>query len=345
MVNHMMDILEQWLNKYSKGNMRMILIRWFYTQKLSDYDPKDPVFPINLNRNEGLWYEILKEKVPISEIPNIENLVQQLSLSFIDRQITDPILDVGYSSYITHNRNAVNVHSGGYRTELSPDFYNKLKKMYTETGIGESTDLAKHIFNLLNRYQTLYAPGYHAAIPEKVFSLLRETLKVNHEVFASPFNNTMSSYTSAYPDVDKYFGSKGNFFEVCSELLKDGGSFEANPPFLEEHMAALAIIIEENLKREVPFSFVVIVPAWKDTLSYNIFMKSEYNLLPNGYIALERLYHYYRNGSQSFNVKDTLRKSNSNSLIFILQNKLGNLEYPVTDDLVVKLKRAFYDGD
>mmetsp|Transcript_40499 Transcript_40499/g.61402 ORF Transcript_40499/g.61402 Transcript_40499/m.61402 type:complete len:99 (-) Transcript_40499:723-1019(-) len=50
---------------------------------------------------------------------------------------------------------------------------------------------------------------------------------ISHECFASPLNRVSPSYNSIFPDVDRFFGSLGSFFD----FLPLEGSFEANPPF------------------------------------------------------------------------------------------------------------------
>ena len=47
------------------------------------------------------------------------------------------------------------------------------------------------------------------------------------ECFASPLNHHYAHYFSAFPDTDRWFGSRGSFFE---NFPKEG-SFECNPPF------------------------------------------------------------------------------------------------------------------
>ena len=78
--------------------------------------------------------------------------------------------------------------------------------------------------------------GLHAALPHKAFDLLNRKFRVTFECFASPFNCYFSQYCSAFPDIDCYFGSRGSFFEFRPK----SGSFQANPPFSEEVMLAMA---------------------------------------------------------------------------------------------------------
>ena len=78
--------------------------------------------------------------------------------------------------------------------------------------------------------------GLHAALPHKAFDLLERRFHVTFECFASPFNCYFSQYCSAFPDIDCYFGSRGSFFDFKPK----SGSFQANPPFSEEVMLAMA---------------------------------------------------------------------------------------------------------
>ena len=64
----------------------------------------------------------------------------------------------------------------------------------------------------------------------------------------------------AFPDCEACFGSSGSFFAGFDPRE---GSFEANPPFCEAPMAAMAERFEALLAdpERGPLSFVVVVPA------------------------------------------------------------------------------------
>jgi len=226
--------------------------------------------------------------------------------------------------------------------ELGPFLINPLDIERALNSVSWNIHLAA--FRMLCRYQSLYAPGYHAAIPYKTFMVLKQRLSVTHELFASPLNKTLDEYTSVYPDTDIPFGSKGNFFAEYPKLFERGGSFEANPPFLEEHMAALALIIIDSLLRySVPLSFVVIVPAWTDTVLYHVLTQTKFNVLGNkgnGFLSLDRHKHFYRNGADYLHAEE-LRKSSNRTLIFILQNEAGKRDYPVTELFLNELMDSF----
>ena len=55
---------------------------------------------------------------------------------------------------------------------------------------------------------------------------------VCHECFASPLNCYYPSFCSLFPDTDRFFGSYGSFFS----FRPTSGSFQANPPFVEDVM-------------------------------------------------------------------------------------------------------------
>jgi hypothetical protein len=225
---------------------------------------------------------------------------------------------------------------------IHDDYYNRLKKNYIH-GFHSNIKLFNiRLFNLLCRYNTLYSPGYQATLPSTVFSILNSHLKVEHEIFASPFNVTLNKYTSAYNDTDYHFGSKGNFFEKYETLLKKGGSFEVNPPFIEEHMIMTSIIINYTLKTvKNGLSFIVIIPTWIDSLAYKLLYESEYNILENKEILLDRLNHYYINGGNYEMGKVFIKEANNNTSVFILQNEAGKKDYEISPDFITEFTKNF----
>lgn len=66
---------------------------------------------------------------------------------------------------------------------------------------------------------------------------------VSCECFASPLNSHFTSYCSAFPDIDQYFGSLGSFFSFYPRQ----GSFQANPPFDPSVIHLMAVHIDRLL--------------------------------------------------------------------------------------------------
>lgn len=323
----------EYLGRYSQEPDYLISIRWFYTQKLIDFTHLDPLIPRNIKTpNVGLIAEMTKLHALNEDISAITKFIFDSINSF------KPDLYIKPELIVRDFPDRYSFHLGNCKFNLVTETYTKLSKLY----IGPPDRLNNHIFNLLCRYESLAAPGYHAAIPDELFNILRTNLSVNHELFASPFNCNMSvgSYTSAYPDTDKYFGSKGNFFNVYPKLFEKGGSFEANPPFLEEHVAALSLIIEDTLKttlKSVPLSFVVVYPSWTDSIGYQILHQSKFNITTLQYEYNE---HYYVQSSQYW-LKNKKRTANNRSSIFILQNEAGKIKYKVTPEVLEKINESF----
>jgi hypothetical protein len=110
------------------------------------------------------------------------------------------------------------------------------------------------------------------------------------------------------------------------EGLPLGGSFEANPPFVEAIMNEMSDRIHEILLKYnsvAPFSFIVIVPAWDDCRGIIDMTDSQFNRPRRGFrLKLEKKKHDYRPGMQH-RTNFTHQKSNVDTYVFFLQNDLG----------------------
>lgn len=328
-------------------NASQIVIRWFMTQKLYDNIGTNLLVPMNKNTNKDL-YNYLKKYLSISneKIKMIDEYLISVchkiydKIEFINKQS-------GENQDIIILKKNVKMYTFYYKNinfELNIQYYKKLKNMYIHN-IDNSTNkylFQKRVFNLLCRYNTIFNPGYQAAIPVELFNLIANDLKVSHEMFASPLNSTLNSYTSAFYDTDFHFCSKGNIFSTYMDLAKNGGSFEANPPFTEDHMMMLVIIIEYILTViEYPLSFFIIVPSWTDALSYQLLKNSKYNQIPNKVLEFKKYNHFYQNGSQYKIIDNDYKIANSPSSIFILQNDTGVIKYPINNTFLDKVNLTF----
>ena len=99
-----------------------------------------------------------------------------------------------------------------------------------------AVEFRSRVFTLLARYHALQGPGFQAAVVEHAFGVLHDAMGVSLECFASPLNCHFARFCSAFPDTDACFGSAGSFFD--SHPLR--GSFQANPPFIDTLMLAMA---------------------------------------------------------------------------------------------------------
>ena len=134
------------------------------------------------------------------------------------------------------------------------------------------------VFALLIRYSALSGGqllkdlrggGMQGALHDEVFDYLAQELGVKIELFASPFNSFFSSYGSAFADLDRMFGSLGDFFNennlLNNYIMKNGGCYECNPPFspilMELMVNRLELLLDRAKKCLQTLSFVIVVPS------------------------------------------------------------------------------------
>lgn len=232
----------------------------------------------------------------------------------------------------------------------------RLYKLHTDVNSTiQDPIFLRRVFCVLSRYDSLSgsSDGYQMAFPHKGFQWLRDNVGVKIECFASPLNCWNQRIFSVARDTDQFFGSCGNFFLFdgsvgLGQLTETdigeplGGSFEANPPFVESIMNQMAHKIEQILtkfeKGDVPFSFSVIVPAWTDCEGIEIMTASRFLRPIKGFVLrLEKKKHTYRPGMQH-RTKHLEQPSNVDTLVFFLQNEAGAGKWPVTEKMAFGLK-------
>jgi len=276
------------------------------------------------------------------------------------------------SVVVVHHRHTLDIKYGrhGKRLlKLNNEHYRKMFDLWTLTKYGPSNaednneardESNRNIFHddlyvMLSRYFAMQGHGFQAACPEHVFQVLHTALGVSFECFASPLNCYFGAYCSAFPDVDQPFGSSGSFWKWKPPL--EGGSFQANPPFVAIVMKHMALKILQLLTSkgggssggsggggipsyEKPLSFVVVVPGWLEDEGYNL-MSSSSSKRAHWLIAKEE--HGFCDGAQHQR-RDRFRSSPYDTAIFVLQNEAGALKWPVNTSVETELRRAFAAG-
>lgn len=225
---------------------------------------------------------------------------------------------------------------------INRDHYNKLERMYIQAG-SDPRLFRVRLFCLLQRYESIGGTGYQASAPKAVFDCLREEFGVDHECFASPLNCTLPSFGSAFKDTDCFFGSCGSFFDVNNRQWSAGGSFEANPPFVEESMQMMCDcmhqILQENEEQNVKTSFVVVVPCWTDERAHETMRESRFL---KRVMILEKSQHSYKSGAQHTSLQQ-YHDAGFRTTVFVLQNSQGAREWPVTTGVMKKLQECFHN--
>jgi phosphorylated CTD-interacting factor 1 len=233
---------------------------------------------------------------------------------------------------------------------MNVSHYNKLRCLYrkhNECPDDWEKSFQDRLYVLLRRYQTFFGPSdleggnFHAALPESGFDLLRKTMSVSQECFASPFNCYFSRFCSAFPDTDVFFGSRGSFFDF--EPIE--GSFECGPPYTVEVMDRTAEHCISLLKKtDLPLSFIVFVPEWTDTNYGRLMDPANCDLCVDHFLA-DKENHKYVTGLQHLAV-NTVEKTNQRywtlpfpTHVYFLQNEKGREKWPVKD-VIGQLKRV-----
>src|SRR5216110_2251813 len=71
-----------YLQRYVESPDYLTSIRWFYTQKLLDFHPQDPLIPFNTDDNESLYFELEKIRVPPKEIRELSEIIHRMIQKF-----------------------------------------------------------------------------------------------------------------------------------------------------------------------------------------------------------------------------------------------------------------------
>jgi phosphorylated CTD-interacting factor 1 len=196
---------------------------------------------------------------------------------------------------------------------------------------------------MLYRYKSYFGDknegeGHHAAVPIPVMKKLKTLFNVNYECFASPLNHYFPNFNSAFGDVDCYFGSLGSFFSTQFA----SGFFEANPPFIDELMNAMAShmlkCLNKSENNNLSLCFIIIVPYWNDPpvpgmieLRKSEFCKKTHILKANKHTFLSGLQHKEEKNKVLFKaVHDT-------ELLFMQSSKAVEI-CPVTSEKIRELE-------
>ena len=108
---------------------------------------------------------------------------------------------------------------------------------------------------------------------------------VRIEGFASPFNSRLSrfpdaAFCSLFPDVDRPFGSLGDFFASFTKLSESPHHLQVNPPFVElvlDRAAAMCLKLLE-LETTKPRYIFFHGPYWPDAAFYQRLRAARYVL-------------------------------------------------------------------
>lgn len=141
---------------------------------------------------------------------------------------------------------------------LPIDVYNKLKCNYT----GNPKDMDTIIWIIIFRYQLLGSNNHQLGILPDIIDEMVTDYNLNFECFASSINSTLGNYCSIYYDLERFFGSKGNFFKI--ELTE--GTYSFNPPYqkdiMDKGIKRLLVFLENSKNNNKNLTFIMTIPIW-----------------------------------------------------------------------------------
>jgi hypothetical protein len=238
-----------------------ILSSWVFSQYQIKYNGFFPVYS-----NFNLIIDIFKDLSQIKdsnkylflelEFKTFYNSIKNKKYTFNENiQIFSKKKKINNKLYIIYN-NELKI--------LSNNYY-KLKNFYN----GETKLFDFYIWVLLLRYEILGSNNHQLGISPIIINNLKNDFNLIHELFASPINCTLNSYCSIYVDVEKYFGSVGNFFNYD---LKSG-FYTFNPPYQVDIIEKGFNKLFEYLDKDEKYGFFITVPIWdnegKSNFNYN----------------------------------------------------------------------------
>ena len=146
---------------------------------------------------------------------------------------------------------------------INNEVYNRLLQKISVNSKMPASEYDTYIYILILRYSYIDSNNQQLAINKKIKYLFKE-VGVNFELFGSAINVINDHYCSLFYDIEHYFGSKGNFFNI--EIKK--GIYWCNPPYINDIMENAAYKIINTLKSQSDVAFLITIPIWDKTTQY-----------------------------------------------------------------------------
>jgi len=281
-----LDIINYNYNDLIKNNcskLNELSIRWCWCQ-YNNNTIKDYVIPY-VEDNNYKYSGFIKD---INYILNLKDdkIITEESIIIIElKQVISFYLEIEYYIFstrkdidLTLNKNIIDnkIHicceykNYSYDTCIHVSVYNMIKiKLITH---GKKYNLIlncmcndidnyldRYIYCLLFRYSYMDAGNQQLAINEEIKNLFK-VYGVEFELFGSAINSISNNYCSLFYDIEKYFGSQDNFFNI--EITK--GIYWCNPPYDNTIMNKTAKKIVNILENNENVGFLVTIPIWDD---------------------------------------------------------------------------------
>ena len=137
------------------------------------------------------------------------------------------------------------------------DIYERLKSKYIMIGHGDKSDIDIYIYCICFRYGYIDGDMQQLAIHPNIKYLMKKA-NVNFELFGSGINTISDRYCSLFYDIEKYFGSAGNFFSIDIKQ----GIYWCNPPYINSLMQKCSEKLVKILQSNKNVGFIMTIPIW-----------------------------------------------------------------------------------
>ncbi len=262
-----------------------LLAGWLFTC-YQNYDFKDdPFFPSNYKNNELILIKILKDYSSLHNINNINekinNIINELYKNYailLDKLTLFNKTTEGYK--ININKTIMIFDRNGDKIEfyvfninktylaqfnklgniinniMIPVYqYDIMKKKFKES----DNNYDELIWIILFRYQLLSSNNHQLAVLPNIYKKMEDDFGLAIECFASAINSSSKYYCSLYYDIEKYFGSIGNFFN----LKPISGTYSFNPPYQYDIISnGINNIIYHLDNSSGKLAFIITIPIW-----------------------------------------------------------------------------------
>lgn len=207
-------------------------------------------------------------------------------------------------------------------------------------------------FCILYRYNLFDADNQQLAIDLNFKYDLFKYFGVNIELFGSAINRVFKNFCSLFYDLERYFGSLGNFFNITPQQ----GLYMANPPYdelLMENMAKHLISALEKTK--LPLGFIITIPVWNYDTQKKINQRCKTKYTDMGiyktYELLKKTKFYFKHYTfcksdfKYYKIKEDRYISASNTYIFMIKNDSLNFDVTLFEKLLKKHKLYYFHPD
>jgi hypothetical protein len=264
-----------------------LLASWFFTLYQTYNFSKDPFFPNNYLECDDIIIRILKDYVSLHEIDNVNEKINNIIIDLHSNYelLLNKLDDINNKIIKYNNFKIIKQEISNIRNNKNILFYNfilsnincyicnKLNNIISNIMIPiEQYNIMKEKFNgeyeddidtliwiILYRYQLLSSNNNQLAVLPKIYEKMSKDFNLSVECFASAINSSSNYYCSLYYDVEKYFGSIGNFFNI--NLKK--GVYSFNPPYQFDVITnGIHKIINHMNNSDEKLVFIITIPIW-----------------------------------------------------------------------------------